>query len=258
MRDAVELQPQHENLENPITFINEINNFKQAIVKKDEEHLNHLIDVNKAYLKPPTCLEMSGITLFTRGSISSIIGKAKSGKTALSVRLVAAALDGGRGAIDDGLISAPEKGTVIFFDTEQGAYYGSLTVSNIKKIHSDCSALKYYDLREHHPKKRLELMQKALEYWSAKDKVSLVVVDGIKDVVFDINNPEEATTTITELMRLSVKYDCHITSILHQNKGDNNARGHIGTELTNKSEIVIAVSKHEVRDDFAIISAEYS
>lgn len=33
----------------------------------------------------------------------------------------------------------------------------------------------------------------------------------------------------------------HIHTILHQNKNDENARGHIGTELNNKAETVMQV-----------------
>lgn len=34
-----------------------------------------------------------------------------------------------------------------------------------------------------------------------------------------------------------------IHTILHQNKGDENARGHIGTELSNKAETILQVEK---------------
>mgnify|MGYP007001916110 CR=1 FL=1 len=37
----------------------------------------------------------------------------------------------------------------------------------------------------------------------------------------------------------------HIFTVLHENKIDNNVRGHIGTELQNKSETVISVRKQE-------------
>ena len=35
------------------------------------------------------------------------------------------------------------------------------------------------------------------------------------------------------------------THLLHQNKGDEHARGHIGTELSNKAETVLQVEKDE-------------
>ena len=37
--------------------------------------------------------------------------------------------------------------------------------------------------------------------------------------------------------------DVYKRQILHQNKGDENARGHIGTELNNKAETVLLVEK---------------
>lgn len=257
------------DIKQPYKFADEVESFNDPVREKisegkadDNEHLKFLIDVDASYPEPPTILEIQKKPLFTRGGISTVIGKPKAGKTGASILFAAAALEGGRNESNSSLISATEPGTVIYIDNEQGKYYGSLTVARIKSIQKDCSNLKYYDFREHQPKKRMELMERALEYWSNKSEdgigISLVVIDGIKDVVFDINNPEEATITVTELMRLSVHYDCHITSILHQNKGDSNARGHLGTELTNKSELVISVSRHESQKDFAVVSAEYS
>jgi len=46
-------------------------------------------------------------------------------------------------------------------------------------------------------------------------------------------------------MRWADVYDCHILNIIHENKGNSNARGHLGTELINKSETVLKVTKTE-------------
>ena len=42
---------------------------------------------------------------------------------------------------------------------------------------------------------------------------------------------------------MSSRYDLHIHCVLHLNKGDNNVRGHIGTEMSNKAETVLVISK---------------
>ena len=47
----------------------------------------------------------------------------------------------------------------------------------------------------------------------------------------------------------------HIHTILHQNKGDENARGHIGTELNNKAETVLLVEKDKSNGDISNVSA---
>src|SRR5690606_29945484 len=67
------------------------------------------------------------------------------------------------------------------------------------------------------------------------------IIDGSRDLVFDINSPEESTIISGQFMRWAEVYDCHIMTVLHVNKGDGNARGHLGTELMNKSETVIKV-----------------
>ena len=44
-------------------------------------------------------------------------------------------------------------------------------------------------------------------------------------------------------MKWTDERQIHIHAILHQNKSDENARGHIGTELNNKAETVLLVEK---------------
>jgi hypothetical protein len=47
--------------------------------------------------------------------------------------------------------------------------------------------------------------------------------------------------------------------VLHQNKGDTNARGHVGTELINKSETVVSIKKDDIIDpEISIAECEYS
>ncbi len=47
----------------------------------------------------------------------------------------------------------------------------------------------------------------------------------------------------------------HIHTVLHQNKGDDNSRGHIGTELNNKAETILQIAKDEFDKDISIVSA---
>ena len=65
----------------------------------------------------------------------------------------------------------------------------------------------------------------------------LVIVDGIRDLVNDINDGVLAQEVMEELMHLADEQNCCIVCILHQNKGseDHNLRGWIGTELMNQT-----------------------
>ena len=58
-------------------------------------------------------------------------------------------------------------------------------------------------------------------------------------------------------MEWSSKYDLHIHCVLHQNKGDNNVRGHIGTEMNNKAETVLVITKSTTNPDISEVKALY-
>lgn len=45
----------------------------------------------------------------------------------------------------------------------------------------------------------------------------------------------------------------HICCVLHMNKADNNARGHVGTELMNKSLAVLGVNKIDNNEEYSEI-----
>ncbi|MCU9931164.1 mobilization protein, partial [Escherichia coli] len=65
-----------------------------------------------------------------------------------------------------------------------------------------------------------------------------------------------ATMIVSKLMKWSEEKNILIVTVLHQNKGDNNARGHIGTELNNKAETVLSVSKSSDNEMVSIVQAE--
>ena len=90
-------------------------------------------------------------------------------------------------------------------------------------------------------KERRVLLREAV----ARCKPDLVIVDGIRDLVNDINDGMLAQEVMEELMHLATEHKCCIVCVLHQNKGseDHNLRGWIGTELMNKAFEVYACEK---------------
>ena len=86
------------------------------------------------------------------------------------------------------------------------------------------------------------------------DNLGLVVIDGIRDLVHDINSPAESTDLITKLMRWTDERKIHIHTVLHLNKVDDNTRGHLGTELNNKAETVLQVTKDEFDRDISSVA----
>ena len=89
--------------------------------------------------------------------------------------------------------------------------------------------------------KREDYLFAAIEYY----KPDLVILDGIRDLVGDINDGTVAQELIEKLMKSAQQNNCCIVCVLHQNKsGDSrDPRGWLGTELLNKAFDVFATEK---------------
>jgi hypothetical protein len=60
----------------------------------------------------------------------------------------------------------------------------------------------------------------------------------------------------SKLLKWSEERNIYILTVLHQNKSDNNARGHIGTELINKAQTVLSITKSESDNDISIVEPQ--
>ena len=194
---------------------------------------------------PPKILFVGDCTIATFGIFSASTGKAKSKKTFNISAMVAAAVTNTtvlnyRACLPEG------KRKILYFDTEQSKYHCHNVLERIYKlsglsVKKDDPRLLFWGLREYTPKLRIALIDYALR---KHQEVGLVIIDGLRDLMYDINNGKEATDVMTVLMAWTSVYDLHIHTVLHLNKNDNNPRGHIGTELENKAETVLIISKN--------------
>lgn len=194
---------------------------------------------------PPQILWVDDCTIATFGNFSASTGKAKSKKTFNISAMVAAAVN--NTTVLNYRASLPEgKRNILYFDTEQSRYHCHNVIERIYKLsglslEADDPRLKFWGLREYTPTLRIALVDYALRKYEG---VGLVIIDGLRDLMYDINNGKEATDVMTILMAWTSFYDLHIHTVLHQNKNDSNTRGHIGTELENKAETVLVISKN--------------
>mgnify|MGYP002244706224 CR=1 FL=1 len=138
-----------------------------------------------------------------------------------------------------------EKRKVLYIDTEQSPYHCLKVMKRILRMAGlpddrDSGYLEFLALRKYTPEQRISIVEQAIYH---SPDIGLVIIDGIRDMVYDINSPGESTRIISKLMQWTDDRQIHIHTILHQNKGDENARGHIGTELNNKAETVLLVEK---------------
>jgi hypothetical protein len=223
-----------------------------------------LIRADHEFTEPPACLkiadENSDTLLFTLGNFSTILSKPKVGKTTTTALIVTSLLK--KDQILNFLPCLPEnKAGVVFIDTEQSESDALRIVQLISKMvtgnktqHPD--NLSYYRLRPFNYSTRRELIAVILQ---TSKNYGLVVIDGIKDLVSSINDEREATEVTEKMLKWTEEYKIHIINILHLNKINQDARGHLGTELINKSETVIKIDRELYENQrITVIQSEFS
>lgn len=202
------------------------------------------IKATDTYETPPQIIWIDNSTIATLGNFSASTGKAKSKKTFNVSAIVAASLAGRQ--ILNYRAHLPEgKQQVLYVDTEQSRFHCHNVLERILRLAGlpttcDNENLDFICLREYSPSVRIEVIDYALRQGKG---YGLVIIDGIRDLMLDINSTGESVEVINKMMEWSSKYNLHIHCVLHLNKGDNNVRGHIGTEMSNKAETVLVISK---------------
>lgn len=171
---------------------------------------------------------------FARGELVALTGKAKSGKTFVCSLLMALAI---RPQIMGISRLHDEPLRVVWIDTEQSEDSTQEILSHRigKLINQPIPDDQFfvYNLRRDNWQERFNLANLCIVH----AKPDLVIFDGIRDVVGDINNYTEAQNVLEKLLSLASWSGACIVCVLHQNKSieDKTLRGALGTELQNKS-----------------------
>lgn len=283
--ETVKLNPVFDDLNDPATILKHVEELKQwstdegrfllnsEIEKRKNDFFKERLDKHKALrakykidvseqIPPPQiawCMvntkSEGEAVLGTLGDFGLIIGKAKSRKSFFINIAVSTAL------CKDLILNRfksylpKDKNEVVYFDTEQSKYYVQKAVKRIcaqinerepKNLHT-------YHLRSLSPVERLIFIENEIY---SNDKLGFIVIDGIKDLVTSINDESEATMIASKLLKWSEELNIYILVVLHQNKSDLNARGHIGTELINKAQTVLSITKAENDDEISVVEPQ--
>jgi hypothetical protein len=243
---------------------------EEALREREEEDLQIALNFLKAleihandhYSEPLWSLTRNGIGLAPLGNIMAIAAPMKSGKTWLMQIFATAMLRGEfmgfRCPIDDA--------RVLWFDTEQDRYDTMMILRRIQQLcgwqdtQADNPKLHIYSLRsmdkmdatESVPKNRMMAIRAAVEYY----RPTVVLIDGVRDLLDDFNDLKESNDLVQALMEMSADTGCAIWNVLHVNPGSDKMRGHLGTELQNKVTDIFSVTKKKGADGSVLFEVE--
>lgn len=182
----------------------------------------------------------------TYGNFSFISAPPKHKKTFL-VTLLSAAYLGGKSERFVGKIKGHNDGRcLIHFDTEQGAYHAQKVfrrVLDMCDLQNQC--YKTYGLRSLSPEERVAVIDYAIRN---TDNLGVVIIDGLADLVNDVNNIEESNKIVQKVMKWTQEFDIHIVTVIHNNFNSSKPTGHLGSAMEKKAETQILLEKDENND----------
>ncbi|WP_341216111.1 AAA family ATPase [uncultured Wocania sp.] len=227
---------------------------------------NCKIDINEKIEYPPVCLSYGEkvlqsnkgdtivpIALGTYGNLSVVTAPPKTKKT-FFVSLLASAFLSGTNIYGGKIKGHRGDGDLIHFDTEQGNWHAAKVFRRPLDMDNNIPGDKYHTfaLRTIGFKERLQFIEYYLR--DRIDKPSLVIVDGVADLLADVNNIEQTNQLVSALMRISTQYNCHIINVIHQNYGSQKlGTGHLGSALEKKAEVVISLEANTVNKDWVTV-----
>jgi hypothetical protein len=214
----------------------------------EQYRINPLLELKE----PPTYCMINNRPSLTAGNFSLINGKKKAGKTFLLGGILASAVGNTLQLKTIQGCLPTDKGNVLYFDTEQSTYHATRSLKRICALVNNPNPdnLIAYGLRSLKPEERLNVIEEVI---ISTPNLGMVAIDGIRDLLSrGINDEAEATELTSKFLKWSYDLDIHIILMLHQNKNDLNPRGHIGTEVVNKAETIISVTKEDKANVFIV------
>lgn len=243
-----------EKLESELSKLADVEVYEPSYL--NECYKKSLIDIDTSYGTDTFILNFieehgDKTPVMSLGNISTTIGGAKSKKTFYSTMIASSFCGCDKFALNGNLLGRK----LLYVDTEQSKYHVQKILARVKVLSNNLNDIDIISLRDFDSQDlRLAIIEYILR--NNKLKYSIVIIDGIVDLVKDYNNLAECSRIVSKLMSWSSIYNLHINNIVHVNKNSPHARGHLGNELMNKSETIFRVHKDD--EVFSTVSCEAS
>jgi len=186
--------------------------------KDDESKMWEMVESSQIHLsnpinKPPAIMSLiecdKNIPIFTKGNFSLFKGQAKSRKT-FGLSMIAASL--GYNTKIYGKFLPDMKGlTTLFIDTEQSDYHVYRFVNsvvNVANADSQSPTFIAIALRKYETAMRLKIVEFLI--YNSKN-LGYVIIDGIRDLITDINSQDEAKMISDKLLKWTKERNIHIS-----------------------------------------------
>ncbi len=197
-----------------------------------------LIDPNEENEVLPMILSIGQVAVCTMGNLSVILGKPKARKSGLAILFLVGLLNGNLSPMSGYLFKGKKR--IIWFDTEMSrphAKKGYLKVRDMA-TNSEYYTLRKYSIRKHTDVERRQMIHQVLVEENQENDIAFCVIDGIRDLLLSINDEKAAPEIANWLMHITEEKGFHLLTVIHENKHDTSATGHLGSAISAKAETV--------------------
>jgi hypothetical protein len=202
--------------------------------------------------KPEPRFRINGKTVCTAGNLTSISAQAKVGKSAFVGAAISAVICAELGVTDRdnlGLSADHPKGRhLLHFDTEQSHFDADRLMRTALRrsgVEIPPDLVASFGLAEFSAADLQASLEMQMEELANAGGVYAVIIDGVADLVLDVNDPAECNRLIAKLHALAIRYNCSIICVVHENPSPTSSkmRGHLGSQLERKCESNLRLNK---------------
>jgi len=241
----------------------DIKDFQEEITFNPADVLNEaLINPEEEITRPPIAISIGYkyeelVPLVTFGNFCCIVGASKSMKSFLKSALLACCIGGKSQHYFPEIKGHDIAGKyVIDIDTEQGKYHVQRVVKRVNTMVGQIyQGYKGLALRPNTPKERVAFIEWILTESEFSGKIAVLSIDGVADLIEDVNDLKTSNEITQKLMTWSNDYNIAIITILHKNFDSSKPTGHLGSAVLKKAETTVFVNKE---NDIVTVTAKYS
>lgn len=216
--------------------------------KTKTEHILSALDSRHykiGYTPPPEeiIFRIESSTIGTLGNFVTFSGLAKAGKSTFLSSTIASCFHQYQNLYGIQLRPLTARNRVCYFDTESGETDFYRQLDRIKK-QAQINNLPYnfnaFAVREDSP----DIIREYIEaYLQLYPNCSVLIVDGLLDILNNFNDEIESKKTIQWLKRITKIYNILLIGVIHLARRESQLLGHFGSMLERYSQSVLEVSK---------------
>ena len=215
------------------------------------------LSLGKKYIKTKNGGQMLPIPIGTYGNFSFVQAPPKTKKT-FFISLLSSVYLSGSNNFGGNIKGHRTNQCLIHIDSEQGKWHAQRVFKRAIDMSDLDGSQCYYTfaLRQIGYKQRIDFIEYLLK--TKVQNTGLLIIDGIADLVSDVNNLEESNRCIQKLMEWSSIYNCHIITVIHSNFGSDKPTGHLGSFLEKKAETQIQLEANTVNKEWVTVKCKRS